>query len=78
MDAERIGGKKDELALIKAEPPGTRYEPTDYKVSFLGDDLAIMTHRTTGKDAHHSMHVWSRKSGQWQVVATSSTPVKAE
>jgi ketosteroid isomerase-like protein len=78
VDAERIGGKKDELALIKAEAPGTRYEPTDYKVSFLGDDVAIMTHRTTGKDAHHSMHVWSRKSGQWQVVATSSTPVKAE
>jgi ketosteroid isomerase-like protein len=78
VDAERVGGKKDELAMVKAEPAGTRYEPTDYKVSFLGDDVAIMTHRTTGKDAHHSMHVWSRKNGQWQVVATSSTPVKAK
>ena len=78
VDAERVGGKKDELAMIKPEPAGTRYEPGDYKVSFLGDDVAIMTHKTTGKDAHHSMHVWSRKNGQWQVVATSSTPVKAK
>ena len=78
VDAERVGGKKDELAMVKAEPAGTRYEPGDYKVSFLGDDVAIMTHKTTGKDAHHSMHVWSRKNGQWQVVATSSTPVKAK
>ena len=78
VDAERVGGKKDELAAVKAEPAGTRYEPADYQVSFLGDDVAVMTHRTTGTDAHHSMHVWSRKGGTWQVVATSSTPVKAK
>lgn len=78
VDGESVRDKKGELALVKAEPAGTQYEPTDYKVKFLGDDVAIMTHGTKGKDPHHSMHVWSRKNGQWQVVATSSTPVKRE
>jgi hypothetical protein len=78
VDGESVRDKKGELALVKAEPAGTKYEPTDYKVKFLGDDVAIMTHGTKGKDPHHSMHVWSRKSGQWQVVATSSTPVKTQ
>lgn len=76
VDAERVGGKKEELAAVKPEPAGTRYEPTDYKVSFLGENMAIMTHGTKGKDPHHSLHVWSRMDGQWKVVATSSTPVK--
>ncbi len=76
VDAERVGGKKEELASVKAEPAGTRYEPTDYKVSFIGEDVAIMTHATKGTDAHHSMHVWRRMNGQWKVAATSSTPVK--
>ena len=78
VDNEAVRDKKGELALVKPEPAGTQYEPTDYKVQFLGNDLAIMTHGTKGKDAHNSMHVWSRKGGKWQVVATSSTPVKRE
>jgi hypothetical protein len=76
VDAEGVRDKKGELALVKPEPAGTTYEPTDYKVTFLGEDMAIMTHGTKGKDAHHSLHVWSRKGGKWQVVATSSTPAK--
>ncbi|HEX6571408.1 MAG TPA: nuclear transport factor 2 family protein [Steroidobacteraceae bacterium] len=76
VDAEGVRDKKGELALVKPEPAGTKYEPTDYKVTFLGQDMAIMTHGTKGTDAHHSLHVWSRKGGKWQVVATSSTPVK--
>ena len=78
VDGEAVRDKKGELALVKAEPAGTQYEPTNYKVKFLGEDLAIMTHGTKGADAHNSLHVWSRKGGQWQVVATSSTPVKRE
>jgi len=77
VDNEGVRDKKGELALVKAEPAGTQYEPTDYKVKLIGNDVAIMTHGTKGKDAHHSMHVWARKGGQWQVVATSSTPVKS-
>ena len=78
VDQDGIRDKKDELAAVKPEPAGTQYEPTDYKVTFLSSDVAIMTHGTKGKDAHRSLHVWSHKSGQWKVVATSSTPVKSE
>ncbi len=73
-----VRGKQDDLADTKPAPAGTQYEPTDYKVMFLNADTAVMTHGTKGEDAHHSLHVWSRKGGQWQVVATSSTPAKSK
>jgi hypothetical protein len=77
FDQDVIRNKTQELATVKAEPAGTTYEPTDYQVTMLGDDMAIMTHGTRGKEAHNSLHVWSKKSGQWKVVATSSTPIKS-
>lgn len=73
---EGVGGRKEELAGYQAAPAGARYQATDYKVTFLTPDIAVMTHGTKGDDAHYSMHVWSRKGGKWQVVATSSTPMK--
>jgi hypothetical protein len=69
-----VRGKQGELADSPPAPAGSRYEPTDYKVTFLNPDTAIMTHGTKGTDAHYSLHVWSRKAGTWQVVATSTTP----
>jgi Domain of unknown function (DUF4440) len=69
-----VRGKQGELADLKPEPAGTRYEPTDYKVTFVDPDTAIMTHGTKGADAHYSLHVWSRRGGTWQIVATSTTP----
>lgn len=72
-----VRGKQGELADMKPEPAGTRYEPTDYKVTFINPDTAIMTHGTKGADAHYSLHVWSRKGGTWRVVATSTTPAKS-
>jgi hypothetical protein len=71
-----VRDKQGEIADAKPEPAGTRYEPTDYKVTFLNSDTAVMTHGTKGEDAHYSLHVWSRKGGQWQVVASSTTPAK--
>jgi hypothetical protein len=71
-----VRDKQGELADTEPSPAGTQYEPTDYKVTFLNADTAVMTHGTKGEEAHYSLHVWSRKGGQWQVVATSSTPVK--
>ena len=70
-----VRGKQGELADMKPEPAGTRYEATDYKVTFINPDTAIMTHGTKGTDAHYSLHVWARKGGTWQVVATSTTPI---
>jgi len=72
-----VTGKQGTLADMKPAPAGTRYEPTDYKVAFINPDTAIMTHSTKGADAHYSLHVWSRKGGTWQVIATSTTPAKS-
>jgi hypothetical protein len=72
-----VGGKKEELASYETAAAGTRYEAMDYKVTFLTPDIAVMTHGTKGTDAHYSMHVWSRKAGKWQIVATSTTPAKS-
>lgn len=69
-----VRGKQGELADMRPEPAGARYEATDYKVTFVDPDTAIMTHGTKGTDEHYSLHVWSRTGGTWQVVATSTTP----
>ena len=76
VDETGVMNKQAQVAATEPAPAGTQYEPTDYKVTFLNADTAIMTHGTKGQDAHQSLHVWSRKGGKWQVVATSSTPVK--
>ena len=69
-----VRGKQGELADNEPAPAGTVYEPTDYKVTFLNPDTAVMTHGTKGADAHYSLHVWSRTGGAWQIVASSTTP----
>jgi len=76
VSGKGVTDKKGDLAATEPAPAGTQYEPTDYKVIFLDKDTAVMTHGTKGADAHYSLHVWTRKSGQWQVVASSSTPVE--
>ena len=78
VSEDGVRDKKGDLAAAEPAPAGTQYEPTDYKVMFLNPDTAVMTHGTKGEDAHQSLHVWSRKDGKWQVVATSSTPVKKQ
>ena len=77
VDQNGVTGKQEMLADIKPAPAGTRYEPTGYKVTFMNPDTAIMTHGTKGADAHYSLHVWSRKGGTWQIVATSMTAAKS-
>ncbi len=78
VSAQGVTDKKGELAASEPAPAGTRYEPTDYKVMFLDKETAIMTHGTKGEDAHYSLHVWSKKGGQWKVVATSTTPIETK
>ena len=78
VDETGVKDKKGELAGTTAAPAGTKYEPTDFKVTLLDADTAIMTHVTKGYQAHYSLHVWSRKGGQWKVVATSTTPPKGK
>ena len=71
-----IEGKQANIAGMKAAPVGATYEPGDYKVTFLSADTAIMTHSAKGTGAHYSLHVWSKASGTWQIVATSTTPAE--
>ena len=70
-----VRGKQAELADSSPAPAGSRYEPTDYKVTFIDSDTAVMTHGTKGAEAHYSLHVWSRKGDTWEIIATSTTPV---
>jgi hypothetical protein len=77
VDENGVIEKQAILADIKPAPAGTRYEPTGYKVTFMDPDTAIMTHGTKGTGAHYSLHVWSRKGGTWQIVATSMTNAKS-
>ena len=77
VDENGVMGKQAMLADLKPAPAGTRYEPTDYKVTFMNPDTAIMTHGTKGADAHYSLHVWSRNGGTWQIVATSMANAKS-
>jgi hypothetical protein len=76
VTVDGVGDKASQLN--QPAPADTKYEPTDFKVVFLDDTTAIMTHGTKGEDAHYSLHVWSKKSGKWQVVATSSTPATGD
>ena len=76
VDQNGVMGKQEMLADIKPAPAGTRYEPTGYKVTFMNPDTAIMSHGTKGADAHYSLHVWSRKGGTWQIIATSMAAAK--
>lgn len=78
VDETGVKDKKGDLASTTAAPAGTKYEPTDFKVTLLDADTAIMTHGTKGYQAHYSLHVWSRKGGQWKVIASSSTPIKSK
>jgi hypothetical protein len=78
VDERGMMNKQQQIADIKPAPAGQKYEAVDYKVTFINPDTAIMTHSTKGGDAHHSLHVWSRKAGTWQVIATSTTPAASE
>ena len=78
VDDKGMKNKQQQIADIQAAPAGEKYEAVDYKVTFINPDTAVMTHSTKGADAHYSLHVWSRKGGMWQVIATSTTPAARE
>lgn len=79
VDGMGVSGKPEQLSNNEPAPEGASYQPTDFKVMFIDQHTAIMTHGVPGADdepGHTSLHVWSDKSGSWQVVATSSTPLE--
>lgn len=74
VSEDGIHGKEHETMADDTIAEGTVYEPTDFEVRFLDEETAIMTHAVAGENAHYSLHVWSKKSGTWQVIATASAP----
>jgi ketosteroid isomerase-like protein len=78
VSPEGITGIEGELAAYEPAPAGETYEATDYKVTFLDPNTAIMTHGVKGPMAHYSLHVWSKQGGKWKVVATSTTPADSD
>jgi hypothetical protein len=60
------------------------YTADDYKFETLNPDVIVMTHRATVKgmqggkevtESHRSLHVFQKRSGQWQVVASTQLPI---
>ena len=58
--------------------------PLNYSVKFKGAEMAVMTHFTIGKgeykgksftDYSRSIHVWMKRGGRWQVVASEGAPI---
>ena len=58
--------------------------PSNYSVKFKGGEMAVMTHITVGKgeykgksftDYSRSMHIWMKRGGRWQVVASEGNPM---
>lgn len=78
VSEDGIGGLDEQLADLEAAPEGATYQASDYEVSFLDDNTAIMSHSAGGEMPHYSLHVWSKTDGKWKVIATSSTPANTD
>jgi hypothetical protein len=71
VDGSGVTGKAENVAAPGNDDPNAKYEPTDFKVNMISEDVAVMTH---GAEGHTSLHVWAKRDGKWQVVATASVP----
>ena len=79
--------KAQNIAEAKTNAPNitnATYVADEYTVRFLDPNTAVMTHRATEKglnkgkeynDQHRSMHVWVKRDGRWQVVASQASPI---
>lgn len=82
-----IATKAQSIAEAKtnaANITNATYIADQYTVRFLDPNTAVMTHSALEKgldkgkeytDQHRSMHVWVKRNGRWQVVASQATPV---
>ena len=82
-----VATKAQSIAEAKTNAPNitnATYVADEYTVRFLDPNTAVMTHRAVEKglnkgkeysDQHLSMHVWVKRDGRWQVVASQATPI---
>jgi hypothetical protein len=81
-------GKQEQVAATTATSANVQnpsYTADEYKFEALSADVIVMTHRATIKgtqagkeltESHRSLHVFQKRSGQWQVVASTQLPLK--
>lgn len=78
--AQNIADAKTNAANIT----NATYTADEYTVRFLDKNTAVMTHRAVAKglnkgkeftDQHRSLHVFVKRDGKWQVVASQATPI---
>ena len=67
-----------------AKMQNSSYAADEYKFQTLSPDVIVMTHRATIKgvragkeitESHRSLHVFQRRDGRWQVVASTQLPI---
>jgi Domain of unknown function (DUF4440) len=77
------GGKKEQIES-QVSAGTSNYVADEFKFETLTPDIIVMTHRGTStemqggksvKESHRSLHVFQRKNGNWQVVASGQTPI---
>jgi ketosteroid isomerase-like protein len=77
----------DEAVNDAADVKNVSHASDNYEVRFIQPDTAIMTHFASAKgqykgkdyvDYHHSLHVWQKRNGTWQVTATQLSPLSDE
>ena len=72
-----VGSKADMIEDAQSDDaPTGPYVADHYSVKMLSDDIALMTHHAGDPGPHWSMHVWQKKDGGWQVVASATVPVE--
>ena len=82
-----VATKAQNITEAKTNAPNitnATYVADAYAVRFLDPNTAVMTHSALEKgldkgkeytEQHWSMHVWVKRDGRWQVVASQSTPI---
>jgi hypothetical protein len=82
-----VATKAQNIAEAKTNAPNitnATYVADEYTVRFLDPNTAVMTHHAVEKglnkgkeynDQHRSIHVWVKRDGRWQVVASQATPI---
>ena len=77
-------GKHEQIAATNPNLQNASYTADEYKFEMLSPDVVVMTHRATTKgtqdgkeitESHRSLHVFQKRSGQWQVVANAQLPI---
>ena len=84
----RVLNKSQDIEQIKSDTQRLKrptYEAREYVVRVLNPAAAVMIHQATsmgerdGKqfsETHRSMHVFIKRGGRWQALATQETTIK--